>query len=351
MSSESNRRSSSSADRPINAPKSAPRAPRLSSDSLALSAPRHWPSWLVVFLVFLLAQLPLPLRWALGHGVGRVGSLVLPQRRVVARVNLSLCMPGLDDRAREKLLREHFGWLGVAAVCQGISWGASARRLRRLVRFENRDVVEGYIAARRPVILLVPHFVGLELGGTAFTALVHPGTYMYQRIRNPVFDAVVRHGRSRFGSIPAERQDDLRALIRRIRRGTAFYYFPDQDPGRRRGVFVPFCGVAASTVPTLGRIARLSGAVVIPTFARYLPGGRGLEISFDAPMENLPSGDDTADAARMNRVIEQRFRSMPGQYFWVHRRFKTRPDGEPPLYPASRRRLRRRKPGRVGAGE
>lgn len=307
------------------------------------AAPRHWPAWLAVALFSLLALLPFRVLWLLGQGLGRLGWLVLPGRRAVARANLALCQPQLDAKARGRLMREHFGWLGVAAICQGLSWHAGRRRLARIVRVVNREHIDACLGAGRPVIVLVPHFVGLELGGTAFTALVHPGMYMYQRIRSPVLDAQVRHGRTRFGSVPVERSDDLRGLIRRIRAGVPFFYLPDQDPGPRRGIFVPFCGVAAATVPTLGRIARLSGAAVIPTFARFLPRGQGLELCFDAPLANFPCGDEAADTERMNRVIEARLAAMPAQYFWVHRRFKTRPAGAPPIYPVSRRRERRRR--------
>jgi KDO2-lipid IV(A) lauroyltransferase len=243
----------------------------------------------------------------------------------------------LDADAREQLVKEHFGWLGVATLCQGLSWSAPRERLARLVRIRHADRIEHYLRVGHPVIVLVPHFVGLELGGTAFTALVHSGMYMYQRIRNPVIDAQVRHARTRFGAIPVERQDDLRGLVRTLQSGVPFFYLPDQDPGRRRGVFVPFCGIPVATVPTLGRIARMAGAVVIPTFARFLPDGAGLELCFDPPIEDFPSGDLEQDAARMNQVIEARLSSMPAQYFWVHRRFKTRPEGESPIYPRRRR--------------
>jgi KDO2-lipid IV(A) lauroyltransferase len=160
---------------------------------------------------------------------------------------------------------------------------------------------------------------------------------MYQKIRDPVVDRQVKRARRQYGSVSIERQDDLRGLIREIKRGTPFFYLPDQDGGRR-GVFAPFCGVPASTVPMLGRFAAMTGAVVIPTFARFLPWGRGLELIFDPPLDPFPSGDPQSDAAAMNRVIEHRIRSMPDQYFWVHRRFKTRPPGDPPIYPAKRRR-------------
>jgi len=298
--------------------------------------PRHWPSWLLVGLIELLGRLPFALLWWLGQALGRLTYGFSGTRRLVARRNLECCLPDLDAGARESLLRAHFGWLGVAALTQGVGWSASRERLARLVRFRNREALEDALEAGEPMILLVPHFVGLELGGAAFTALVHPGAYMYQRIRNPVIEWRVRRARQRFGSLAFERQDDLRALVRVLRAGTPFFYLPDQDGGRR-GLFVPLCGLSASTVPMLGRFAALGRARVIPTFAWFLPRGQGLELCFGEPLANFPSGDAETDSRRMNALIETAMREMPAQYFWVHRRFKTRPPGEPPLYPRRRR--------------
>ncbi|MGE5153289.1 MAG: lysophospholipid acyltransferase family protein [Bdellovibrio bacteriovorus] len=303
----------------------------------ALWSPRYWPSWLGVGFLYALGRLPFPLIWALGQALGRLAYWLAADRRAVARRNLEICLRETPRQERERILRDHFGWLGVAALSEGVGWGISRRRLARLVRIENRGPIDALIAERRPVIVLVPHFVGLELGGAAFTGLVHSGVYMYQRIRNPVVDWRVRRARRQYGSVSIERSDDLRGLVREIRRGTPFFYLPDQDAGRR-GIFVPFCGLPASTVPMLGRFAALTGAVVIPTFARYLAWGRGLSLIFDPPLEPFPSGDPEADAGLMNRLIEARIHSMPEQYFWVHRRFKTRPPGEPPIYPPRRRR-------------
>lgn len=304
---------------------------------MSLSHPKYWPSWLVVGLVYGLGRLPFPLIWALGTSLGRLTYLLAGSRRLVGRRNLEICLPEATPRERERILRAQFGWLGVAAFCQGVGWGASRARLARVVKIRNRERIDRCIAEGRPVIVLVPHFVGLELGGAAFTALVHSGVYMYQRIRNPVVDRQVRRARRQHGSVSIERHDDLRGLVREMKKGTPFFYLPDQDAGRR-GLFVPFCGVAASTVPMLGRFAAMTGAVVIPTFARFLPRGRGLELIFDPPLEDFPSGDRTADTLRMNQVIEARIQTMPEQYFWVHRRFKTRPAGEAPIYPLKRRR-------------
>jgi KDO2-lipid IV(A) lauroyltransferase len=292
-----------------------------------------------VGLLYALGRLPFPLLWGLGQILGRLGYWLAGERRAVGRRNLEICLADRPPRERERILRDHFGWLGVAALAQGVGWGISKRRLARLVRIRNRETIDARIAKGRPCIVLVPHFVGLELGGAAFVGLVHSGVCMDQRIGSPVAHWRVRRARRRYGGVAVERSDDLRTLVREIRRGTPFFYLPDRDAGRR-GIFVPFCGLPASTVPNLGRLAALTGAATIPTFARFLPWGRGLELIFDPPIEPFPSGDPYRDAELMNRVIESRVHSMPEQYFWVHRRFKTRPLGEPPVYPPKRRKAR-----------
>lgn len=304
-----------------------------------LAHPRHWPSWALVGVFYVLGRLPMPVLWALGQALGRLGYWLARSRRRVASKNLELCFPELDSAGRSRLMRRHFGWLGVAALTQGLGWSASRARLRRLVRVRNRGGLDAYLAAGRPVIVFVPHFVGLELGGMAFTVAVRSGVYMYQKIRDPVVNWRVKRARTRFGNRSIERQDDLRGLVRTIKRGIPFLYLPDQDAGRR-GVFVPFCGVAASTVPTLGRFAALTGAAVVPTIPRFLPFGRGLELTFAAPLEGFPSGDLRGDAAQMNQCIESWIRTIPEQYFWVHRRFKPSPAGEPPIYPGKVRWVR-----------
>lgn len=299
--------------------------------------PRHWPSWFLVGLFRFIGILPFPLLWAVGMGFGRIAYPIVGSRRRVALRNLEICFPDLSESERRRIAARHFGYLGVAAFTQGLVWGSSRRRLARIVKVRHLEHFDEPRRQGRNVIVLVPHFVGLELGGAAFTALVHPGMYMYQKIRDPVVDATMRRSRKRFGAASVERSDDLRSMVREIRKGLPFFYLPDQDPGRR-GIFVPFCGIATSTVPNLGRFARLGDALVIPTYARYLPWGRGLELIFDPPLEPFPTGDMDADTAFMNRAIEARMRTMPAQYFWVHRRFKTRPPGEAPIYPRKRRR-------------
>jgi Kdo2-lipid IVA lauroyltransferase/acyltransferase len=294
--------------------------------------PRYWLSWLGVALIQTLGRLPLPLLWALGGSCGRLAYVIAGRRRQVARRNLKCCFPNLNAAQREWLLWTHFGWLGVAALSQGVNWGISRQRVNRLIKITNRSVIDGYLAVGRPIILLAPHFLALDLGGAGLMAQVHPGIHMYQRLRNPVFNWRVQRARCQFGSIPVERQAELRGLIRVIKTGAPFIYLPDQDAGRR-GIFVPFCQQPAATVPMLGRFAALTNAVVIPTITRFLPWGRGVELIFAAPLEQFPSGDPIADTTRMNQIIESWLPQLAAQYFWVHRRFKTRPTGMAALYP------------------
>ncbi len=307
-----------------------------------LRHPRYWPSWALIGLIWLLGLLPLPVLFALGQGLGFLLFLIGGRRRQVALINLRCCFPQLSERERKRMARAHFGYLGVAALAQGICWSASRERVKQLLRMEGFETVARLSAEGRPYILLVPHFLGLELASVVYGAVAEPGIYMYQRIRNSVVDWQVKRGRTRFGNRPLERHEDLRGLVRALKRGTPFFYMPDQDAGKRRGVFAEFCGQPAATVATLGRIARLANAVVVPVYARFLPRGQGLELRFSDPIAGLTGTDPIADATRMNQVIEAEIRRAPEQYFWVHRRFKTRPPGEPPLYPASSRRHARR---------
>jgi lauroyl/myristoyl acyltransferase len=158
---------------------------------------------------------------------------------------------------------------------------------------------------------------------------------MYKRPKSVVFDAALRRSRERFGAVMIERDSELRGLIKAMRAGRIFYYLPDQDPGDSSFVFAPFFGVPTATVTALGRIARLADAVVIPCSTRIRSCGRGYEVQFDAPLENVPSGVEQGDAAAMNAAVEKTVRRNPAQYMWTYKRFKTRPVGERDFYAAA----------------
>jgi len=286
---------------------------------------------LLAFL-WLFQWLPLGLQAVLGSTFGRLGWHVVRSRRRVALRNLELCFPEVPAADRVRLGREHFRWLGRSLLERGLLWYASPERLRRLIHVEG-DV---HLAERseRPVMWLVPHFMGLDVAGASVLLFQkRKGISIYQRQSNAVLDRALRRGRLRLGNAEIfERDDAGRALVRAIRRGDAFFNLPDMDFGTRDAAFVPFFGVEATTLLAPSRMARALDMVVQPVVAEILPGGAGYRVRYEEPWTDFPTEDAVADAARMNRWIESEIRRNPAQYLWVHRRFKTRPPGAPSLY-------------------
>jgi len=286
---------------------------------------------LLAFL-WLFQWLPLALQATLGSAFGRLGWHVARSRRRVALRNLELCFPELPADERERLARAHFRWLGRSLLERGLLWYASPGRLRRLIHVEGD--VQLAERSERPVMWLVPHFMGLDVAGASVLLFQkRKGISIYQRQSNAVLDRALRRGRLRLGNAEIfERDDAGRALVRAIRRGDAFFNLPDMDFGTRDAAFVPFFGVEATTLLAPSRMARALDMVVQPVVAEILPGGAGYRVRYEEPWTDFPTEDAVADAARMNRWIESEIRRNPAQYLWVHRRFKTRPPGEPSLY-------------------
>ena len=289
-------------------------------------------SRLLLATLWLFHWLPLGVQAALGRGVGRLGWHLVAGRRKVALRNLALCFPEQSEGEREALAREHFRWLGRSLLERGLLWYASPARLRRLIRVEG-DV---HLAERseRPVMWLAPHFMGLDVAGASVLLFQkRKGISIYQRQSDAVLDAALRHGRLRLGNAEIFSRDEAgKALVRAIRKGDAFFNLPDMDFGTRDAAFVPFFGVAATTLLAPSRLAKALNMVVQPVVAEILPGGAGYVVRYHEPWADFPSDDPVADAERMNAWIEGEIRKLPAQYLWVHRRFKTRPPGEPSLY-------------------
>jgi KDO2-lipid IV(A) lauroyltransferase len=255
------------------------------------------------------------------------------ERRRIGATNLRLCFPELSEAERDRLLRAHFRALGRATFLETVSWWGNRREVEGLTRLEG---TEHYLAhAGKPVIWLAPHFVGLNIGGVRVTAEYAPIVSLYARIKNPHVDRLMLEARTRFShadkhSEMFSRHDGIKPVIRAIRKGLPFYYLPDMDFGRKDAIFSPFFGVPAATVTGLSRIARATGAAVVPCVTCW--DGDGYVARFYPAWENFPSDDVAADTRRMNAFIEERIREMPEQYFWLHKRFKTRPEGEASLY-------------------
>jgi KDO2-lipid IV(A) lauroyltransferase len=281
-------------------------------------------------ILWLLHHLPLSLLARLGRGFGMALYWLDAQHRKIGRINLRLCFPELSEREREAILRRHFQAVGRALLEQGLAWWAPRERLQNAVRVAGLDNWRSL--GKQPVILLAPHFVGLDIGGIRL-ASEFPLNSMYRRQKNPTVDAALKRGRTRFGmTMLFSRQDGVRPVVKSLKSGEPFYYLPDQDFGRRDSIFVPFFGVPTATVTGLSRIARLTGAQVVPCVTRQLPNGDGYEVELYPAWEGFPSADLEADTLHMNAFIEERARQMPEQYFWLHKRFKTRPPGEASFY-------------------
>ena len=287
---------------------------------------------LALAFLWLVHWLPVRMQAAIGAGLGALLHRLASSRRRIATRNIELCLPELDGAARARLVREHFGWLGRSIVERGMLWYAPRERIQGLIEVEG-DV---HLAERTdaPVMWLVPHFVALEAAAAAVQLFqTRRGATIYQAQSNPVFDAAVRKGRQRFGGSELfTRQDSAKPLIRAIRQqGMGFFNLPDMDFGIKDAAFVSFFGVPAATLLAPSRMSRMLGMVVQPVVAEMREEG-GWRVRFLPPLPDWPTDDALADTLHMNRWIEAQVRRNPAQYLWVHKRFKTRPAGEAPLY-------------------
>ena len=285
-------------------------------------------SRLAVGLLWLLHWLPLPVLSRCGNALGSLSFQIGRRRRHIVLVNLRLCFPELSEEQRQQLARAHFRVLGRSMLERSLLWWASTERLSRLITVVGDDHLRTLVEAGQPVLMLTPHFVGLDAGGAAI-AMRFDCASIYAVQSNRVFDRLLLRGRQRFGDqLLLSRQEPVRSSVRAMKAGRPLYYLPDMDFGRRDSIFVPFFGVQTATVPGLSRLARLAGATVVPCLTRILPDAAGYLVTVGEPWQDFPSRDVEADTTRMNAWIEEAIRSMPEQYYWVHRRFKTRPEGE-----------------------
>ena len=257
--------------------------------------------------------------------------LVVPRRRV-GLVNLRLCYPELSEAERRCLLRRHFYHMALLLLEYGLYWYAPAARLKRMVRYRDKEILDNLLAAGEKVILLYPHFTAFEMAVYALNQDV-PLTSVYSHQKNRLLDERILKGRHRYDNVfLIGRTEGMRSIIRRIKSdGAPFLYLPDQDFGAKDSVFARFFGVSAATIAGLPRIAALTGAKVVPLIPQRLADGT-VELRFYPAWENSPSAETEADIQHMNDFIEARVREMPEQYFWLHKRFKTRPAGEASFY-------------------
>jgi KDO2-lipid IV(A) lauroyltransferase len=257
---------------------------------------------------------------------------LVPKRRHVTLTNLRVCFPDWTEEKRIEVAKECFFNLSRAALDHGVLWKGSREQVLEMVKFDDGLVECLSNEENRPLIMIAPHFAGLDATGIAFNTFVR-GVSLYQRQSNPVWDKAAYDGRMRFSDpilIAKSDQSDLRPVIRAMRQGLPFYYLPDMDHGRRNSIFVPFFGVPAATLPMASRLAKMTKAKVLMCMPEMTEWGYQIHVTdfFD----NFPTDNPEADTIRVTQELETWIKKYPSQYMWTHRRFKTRPEGEPSIY-------------------
>jgi Kdo2-lipid IVA lauroyltransferase/acyltransferase len=297
--------------------------------------PRFWPTWLVLGFFWFIAQLPVPVNQAIGRGFGQLFWWFAHSRKRYAAVNIALCFPELDAQAQAKMVRGVIMSCGlsIAETAMGL-WGQK-NKMRNRYSISGLEHIAKAQAEGKGILLCGSHLTTIDISGRIMAYHI-VSDVLYRPDPNPLMSHAIAKARGRVNGIAIHR-DDTRQLIKNLRKGHIVWYAPDQDYGRAHSVFAPFFGIQAATVVATARIAKISGCAVIPFFCFREPHGR-YRLEIQPALENFPTGDDLVDATRINKLIEDAVRQAPDQYLWVHRRFKTRPEGEPSLYPPKKKR-------------
>lgn len=304
-------------------------APIISDSNARYISPKYWPTWFGLCLLRMLSSLPWRCVAVLSDCLGSLVYVCFASRRRIAAKNISSCFPEWSLERVDATVKRSFQ-LGVqAAFFTGIGWWAPEKRYQSLVECD-ASLLDEHMTAGKNVIVLTPHFMGLETAGI-FLSINRRFMTMYQYAKNALINHKVVTKRGRFGGELVERKEPLRKMLKLVKSGMPLYYLPDQDAGRK-GRFAPFFGVPASTFDMLGKMVKLTDAVVIPCTVEIREKGQGIRIKFYPPLLDFPTSDDDLDVARMNKEIETLIRKMPEQYLWAHKRFKTRQEGESAFY-------------------
>ncbi|HES76705.1 MAG TPA: lipid A biosynthesis acyltransferase [bacterium] len=299
----------------------------------ALWHPRYFGLWLAVLLLWGIAWLPVRWRMALGAWLGRQMLKRNIKRQRIIEINLALCFPDWDAAARAALALSSAERAGQALIDLSTLWLRSEKAIQRRWQVHGREHLDAVLAAGRAPLFVTGHAVGLDMGAAAMTVACGGGVGPYNPTDKPFLDAWFVWGRTRFGSQLMTRAEGLRPLLKALKSGLAAYYIPDEDHGTAHSVFAPFFGVQKATLPLLGRLAEQGRAEVVPFFTQLDPTTGIYHLHIESALSNFAGADALADATRMNAMLEAMIRRDPSQYMWSFKLFKTRPAGEPGMYP------------------
>ncbi len=293
--------------------------------------PKFWLMWISLGLLRITALFPYPAQLFIGKRLGRLSQLFSGSGQRTVDINLQLCYPEKSKAERDKIRNQCFENIGIALLEMSMCWWWSERRLKPLVEIRGQEHIDAVFKTGRGVILLTGHFTSLEIGGRLFT-LTTPLQAMYRTQKNPLFDSYLYSRRNSY-LVDTISRKNTRRLIKGIKNLVPTWYAPDQNFYNEKNIFAPFMGVQTATISASSRLAQSSGAAMLPFYPERKQDGSGYIIWIEAPLENFPSGDDIQDATAINASIEKFVRINPAQYMWIKKRFKTRPAGEPTIYP------------------
>ena len=297
----------------------------------ALLHPRYWPSWLGVGVLWLVVQLPYPVIYRLGNAIGRLALLLMKRRAQIAYRNLELCCPEKSEAERHQMVVKNFESVGMGVMETGIAWFWPTKRINRWMDASGLEHIRAVQDSGRGVLLIGIHFLTLEMGARMF-GIHNPGIGVYRPNDNPVIDWLQTWGRMRSNKDMIDRKD-LKGMVRALKNGEIIWYAPDHDYGPRASVFAPLFAVKdAATTSGTWMLAKMSKACVVPFVPRRKPNGKGYELIILEPECDPPLENAEVTAAWMNTIVEKCIMMAPEQYMWLHRRFKTRPEGSPSLY-------------------
>ena len=289
--------------------------------------------WLAIGILRLATYLPVSAIWKIGSSLGMLLYRAAPSRRRAARINLKQAYPELSSEEIDTLNKKAFKSLGISVFEMGIAWFKSSDSLKQQCQIEGREHLDKAMARNKGVILLTGHFTTLEMGGRLISFYVDKYNAVFKKAHNPLFNALMVYYRSRMGNELIETRN-VRAIIRGLKKGHATWFGPDQDFADQDIVFTPFLGGIASTLTATAKLARMTGAAVVPFYPVRLEKGKGYKLIISPALENFPSDDIEADSARVNKTIEDMVYACPEQYLWSHKRFKTQPDRHTNIYKA-----------------
>lgn len=287
--------------------------------------------WFGIGLLRVLTLLPAPVINLLGNGLGKLIYRLMPSRRRVGRINLRQAYPGYTEEQINRLNKASFASLGISVFEMGMSWFGNTDSLKCMCTIEGKEHLDKAMATDKGVILLTGHFTTLELGARLIGTYTDKYNGVYKRAHNDLFNALLVHYRSKMGDELIETRD-VRAMIRGLKKGHATWFGPDQDFANQDIVFTPFLGGTASTLTATAKLARMTGAAVVPFYPVRLKTAKQYKLVVLPALENFPSDDIEADSARVNKVIEEMVFAQPEQYLWSHKRFKTQPDRTTNIY-------------------